>query len=155
MAQSVTTHTPRKGSFFIALGITIGWFSEMLKENIRWFITLLLCVFTGFLGVHRFSVGKIKSGIGYLITMGGFMIGVAVDIIAIFSNRFEKKNREAVSTQLGPLARVFIFFAVVALFEFVYFGNFTVAELIETVQSIKLFGVITPVIETIKRLIGV
>lgn len=44
---------------------------------------LLLCFFLGMFGVHRFYVGKIGTGILYMITLGGFGIGWLVDLIRI------------------------------------------------------------------------
>ena len=53
-----------------------------------WLVTLLLCLFTGTLGVHRFYVGKIGTGILQLLTFGGFGIWTLVDFILIACNRF-------------------------------------------------------------------
>ena len=47
------------------------------------FVTLLLCIFLGYLGIHRFYLGKTLSGILYLCTGGFFVIGVIVDVILI------------------------------------------------------------------------
>lgn len=54
----------------------------------RWLITLLLCVFLGELGVHRFYVGKIGTGILMLITLGGCGIWWLIDLIFIVTNQF-------------------------------------------------------------------
>jgi len=55
-------------------------------------ITLVLCLLFGMLGIHRFYVGKIGTGILMLITGGGFGIWVLVDLILIVTNKFEDKQ---------------------------------------------------------------
>lgn len=46
-------------------------------------VELLLCVFLGCFGAHRFYVGKIKSGLAYFFTIGLFGFGWIFDIIAL------------------------------------------------------------------------
>ena len=48
----------------------------------KW-ISLLLCVFLGYLGAHKFYEGKILFGLIYLFTFGIFGIGVIIDSILI------------------------------------------------------------------------
>ena len=47
----------------------------------RQIIYVILCYFIGFLGIHRFYVGKIGTGILYMFTIGLFGIGVIVDLV--------------------------------------------------------------------------
>ena len=49
---------------------------------------LLLCIFLGEFGIHRFYVGKIGTGILYLFTLGLFGVGWIVDIILIAAGAF-------------------------------------------------------------------
>lgn len=51
-------------------------------------ITLILSIFLGYLGIHRFYVGKIGSGIVWMFTVGLFGIGWIYDIIKILSGTF-------------------------------------------------------------------
>jgi len=50
--------------------------------------TILLCFFLGALGVHRFYVGKVGTGILQLITLGGLGIWVLIDFIIIVTGSF-------------------------------------------------------------------
>ena len=54
--------------------------------------TLLLCFFVGFLGIHRFYVGKIGTGLLQLITFGGFGIWTLVDFVMIAVGSFTDKE---------------------------------------------------------------
>ena len=56
-------------------------------------IKLLLCIFVGYLGVHRFVEGKIISGIIYCFTYGLFGIGIIVDVVR-FANQLSHIGRE-------------------------------------------------------------
>ena len=49
---------------------------------------LLLCFFIGFLGAHRFYVGKIGTGLLYLFTLGFLSVGVIYDLVMIATGEF-------------------------------------------------------------------
>ena len=51
-------------------------------ENSKW-IALLLCIFLGYLGIHRFYEGKSWAGILWLCTGGLCGVGIVVDAILI------------------------------------------------------------------------
>lgn len=57
----------------------------------RW-VAFLLCFFLGAIGIHRFYVGKIGTGILYIFTVGLFGIGVLVDLIMIACGSFTDKS---------------------------------------------------------------
>lgn len=46
-------------------------------------VALILAILFGYLGIHKFYLGKIGMGILYLFTCGLFGIGWVVDIIQI------------------------------------------------------------------------
>lgn len=46
----------------------------------RWWLAII-CFFFGVLGIHRFAVGKIGTGLLYLFTGGLFGIGALGDFI--------------------------------------------------------------------------
>ena len=50
----------------------------------KW-VALLLCLFLGFVGAHKFYEGKAGIGILYIFTCGLLLIGVIIDFIAILA----------------------------------------------------------------------
>jgi len=59
--------------------------AEASKSKITVF---LLCFLLGWLGVHRFYVGKIVTGIIWFFTLGIFGIGTLIDLIMILTDNF-------------------------------------------------------------------
>ena len=55
-------------------------------------MALLLCVFLGALGMHRFYVGKTGTGFLWLLTGGLCGIGYILDMILICSGGFRDAN---------------------------------------------------------------
>ena len=66
------------------------------KDNTTAF---LLCLFLGWLGIHRFYVGKIGTGILMLLTMGGLFIWELVDFIMICCHKFTDKQGYLLSSK--------------------------------------------------------
>lgn len=58
------------------------------KSPKDWLVTLLLSILVGALGIHRFYVGKIGSGIAMLVTGGGCGVWALIDIIFIATGKF-------------------------------------------------------------------
>lgn len=54
----------------------------------EWLVTLLLAIFIGNLGIHRFYVGKNGTGILMLLTLGGCGIWTIIDIVMIATGSF-------------------------------------------------------------------
>jgi len=55
-------------------------------------VATLLCFFLGVLGIHRFYVGKIGTGILWLLTGGILGFGALVDFIMILVGAFRDKE---------------------------------------------------------------
>ncbi len=64
----------------------------MEKSKKSFVAALLLCLLLGVLGVHRFYVGKIGTGILQLITFGGIGIWALIDLIMIAIGKFTDKS---------------------------------------------------------------
>ncbi|MCT2979509.1 TM2 domain-containing protein [Propionibacterium freudenreichii] len=57
---------------------------------------MLLRIFLGGLGVHRFYAGKVGTGIVWLLTAGCLGIGWIVDIIMIATGSFRDINNRPI-----------------------------------------------------------
>jgi TM2 domain-containing membrane protein YozV len=64
-----------------------------VKRSEKAFVpTLLLAIFLGGLGFHRFFVGKIGTGILQLLTLGGLGIWALIDVVMIIVGSFKDKE---------------------------------------------------------------
>lgn len=68
--------------------VVVNNYTNMVSSK-SWIAALLLCIFLGGIGIHRFYVGKVGTGILYLLTGGLCGIGVLVDLIQIACGNFK------------------------------------------------------------------
>ncbi len=60
--------------------------------------SLLLCFFLGSLGIHRFYVGKVGTGIAMIFTFGGLGIWTLIDFIMIIVGSFQDSDGKVIAT---------------------------------------------------------
>ena len=59
------------------------------SDRVRWVIALLLCLFMGLFGVHRFYVRKTGTGILMLVTLGFLGVWTLIDLLLILFGAFK------------------------------------------------------------------
>ena len=64
----------------------------MERSPKNYIASLLLCFFLGTLGIHRFYVGKVGTGILMILTVGGLYIWQLIDLILIIVGKFRDKQ---------------------------------------------------------------
>ncbi len=63
------------------------------------FIAYLLLIFVGYLGIHRFYINKIGTGIIYLLTGGLFGFGIIYDLFCL-SGMVDKYNKKELNNNV-------------------------------------------------------
>ena len=79
--------------------------APMAVANGRWVTVLILTILLGWLGVHRFFVGKIGTGILWLLTAGLVGIGWLVDIILVLTRSFTDKSGQSIHRNGGQATK--------------------------------------------------
>lgn len=64
------------------------FYGAPISPKSKW-IAFILCLFFGYLSFHRFYVGKVGTGIIYILSGGLFGIGIIYDIIMILFGKFK------------------------------------------------------------------
>ena len=60
-------------------------------QKSRW-VAFFLCFFLGYIGAHRFYVGKVGTGLLYLFTGGFLCVGILIDLILILTGSFRDQS---------------------------------------------------------------
>jgi hypothetical protein len=75
--------------------------SNASSKNV--FTAILLCIFFGVFGAHRFYVGKIGTGVIQLLTLGGFAIWAPIDLTMLILGKFTDKAGRVLSQNPVPV----------------------------------------------------
>ena len=77
------------------------WYYRGVMENVSnksWVLLLLLSIFLGSLGIDRFYLGKVGTGILKLVTFGGLGLWWLIDIILVVMGRMRDSSGLAVKS---------------------------------------------------------
>lgn len=69
-----------------------GDFAQGARSDRKKWTAFFLCLVFGSLGLHRFYLGRLGSGILYLLTGGVFYIGWLVDLLLILTDRLPDRD---------------------------------------------------------------
>ena len=77
-------------------------YQNMQTSNKSKVLSLLFCMFLGALGIHRFYLGKIGTGILWFLTGGCFGFGVIVDFIRLCTGSMTDKHGLPLKQDVTP-----------------------------------------------------
>lgn len=72
---------------------------EMQKSDKDWTTVLILVILVGYLGIHRFYVGKTGTGVLMLLTCGGLGIWSLIDLIMVATSKFEDAEGRVITNK--------------------------------------------------------
>jgi TM2 domain-containing membrane protein YozV len=86
--------------------------SDKGKDQKDFMTAAMLSLFLGWLGVDRFYLGKVGTGILKLITFGGFGIWYLIDLILILTGNMKSANKQPLANRKKNLKPALIIVAV-------------------------------------------
>lgn len=93
-SKSARSNTKNKNTHNKVMNVQAGEVAntEVIVSEKSKFVALLLCIFLGAFGGHRFYVGKHGTGLLWLFTVGGLGFGWPIDLITIAIGKFRDKS---------------------------------------------------------------
>lgn len=85
--QQVPPYAQPQQAPYQQVNIQVGGVGIMTPQK-DWLTALLLCIFLGGLGVHRFYTGHVAIGVIQLLTAGGCGIWTIIDFIMLLTNSY-------------------------------------------------------------------
>ena len=92
---NISVYLPDQLDDSVSVGATSTYSMSPRKNRL---VALLLCVFLGVFGAHRFYLGKWKSGLVQLLTLGVYGIWTLIDVVLIALNKLSDTKGQL----LGP-----------------------------------------------------
>ena len=114
-------------------------------------VVYILAWLIGYLGIHRFMVGKIGSGVAMLLTLGGLGVWWLVDLVMLALGNFKDKEGRPIVTppeegmsdkNLGMILVLFIFLAFFGIHRFMAGKVLTGILFIITLGGIGIWALI-------------
>ena len=97
--DSCGVKTKENQAMCVKCGVGLTSSSSAFSSENQWLVTLLLCFFLGFLGIHRFYSGHTAIGVIQLLTLGGCGIWALIDFILILVGSFKDSNGNYIKNQ--------------------------------------------------------
>lgn len=91
------------------------------SDSKSFLVTAMLSFFLGGLGIDRFYLGKIGTGVLKLITSGGFLIWALVDLILILTGNMKDKAGRPLQGREENLKTALLIIGVVILLQVLFF----------------------------------
>lgn len=84
--------TTEKQKICLSCGCELKSQQTINGEGKDWLTTLLICLFAGGLGIHRFYTGHTGIGIVQLLTLGGCGVWCFIDLIMIITQKYKDSD---------------------------------------------------------------